>query len=98
METPSRRLDHLGVTQTRRDFNIMSEAKILKPGSLAYAASKIGCSIPTLYKLIGAGKLRSYHIGKAHRVSEQAILDCICLLERERPCTISREHAHYSAG
>jgi hypothetical protein len=33
--------------------------------------------------LIAAGKLRSYHIGRAHRVSEQAIVDCISLLERE---------------
>jgi hypothetical protein len=28
-------------------------------------------------------KLRSYHIGRAHRVSEQAVADCIALLERE---------------
>jgi len=52
-------------------------------GSLKYAATKIGCSLPTLYDLIEAGKLRSYHIGRAHRVSEQAIADCIALLERE---------------
>jgi excisionase family DNA binding protein len=44
---------------------------------------KIGCSLPTLYDLIQAGKLRSYHIGRAHRVSEQAVADCIALLERE---------------
>jgi len=61
----------------------MSKARTLRPGSLAYAAAKIGCSLPTLYQLIAAGKLRSYHIGRAHRVSEQAILDCISLLERE---------------
>jgi excisionase family DNA binding protein len=54
-----------------------------KPGSLKYAAAKIGCSLPTLYELIDAGKLRSYHIGRAHRVGEQAIADCIALLERE---------------
>jgi excisionase family DNA binding protein len=54
-----------------------------KPGSLKHAAAKIGCSVPTLYDLIEAGKLRSYHIGRAHRVSEQAIADCIALLERE---------------
>ena len=52
-------------------------------GSLKYAATKIGCSLPTLYDLIEAGKLRSYHIGRAHRVSEQAVADCIALLERE---------------
>ena len=54
-----------------------------KPGSLKYAAAKIGCSLPTLYDLIATDKLRSYHIGRAHRVSEQAIADCIALLERE---------------
>ena len=54
-----------------------------KPGSLKYAAAKIGCSLPTLYELIAAGKLRSYHIGRAHRVSDQAIADCIALLEQE---------------
>ena len=54
-----------------------------KPSSLKYAAGKIGCSLPTLYELMAAGKLRSYHIGRAHRVSAQAISDCITLLERE---------------
>jgi excisionase family DNA binding protein len=54
-----------------------------KPGSLKYAAAKIGCSLPKVYELITAGKLRSYHIGRAHRVSEQAIADCIALLEQE---------------
>jgi excisionase family DNA binding protein len=61
----------------------MSVAKTYRPNSLTYAARKIGCSLPTLYDLIAAGKLRSYHIGRAHRVSEQAIFDCIALLERE---------------
>jgi excisionase family DNA binding protein len=54
-----------------------------KIGSLKHAAMKIGCSLPTLYDLIQGGKLRSYHIGRAHRVSEQAVADCIALLERE---------------
>jgi len=27
---------------------------------------KIGCSLSTLYDLIQGGKLRSYHIGRAH--------------------------------
>ncbi len=54
-----------------------------KVGSLKYAAMKIGCSLPTLYDLIQGGKLRSYHIGRAHRVSEHAVSDCIALLERE---------------
>jgi hypothetical protein len=28
-------------------------------------------------------KLRSYHVGRAHRVSEDAIRDCVAALERE---------------
>jgi excisionase family DNA binding protein len=59
------------------------EAVRAKIGSLKYAAMKIGCSLPTLYDLIHGGKLRSYHIGRAHRVSDQAVADCIALLERE---------------
>jgi excisionase family DNA binding protein len=62
---------------------MVTKETIPKPGSLKHAAAKIGCSVPTLYDLIEAGKLRSYHIGRAHRVSEQAIADCIALLERE---------------
>jgi excisionase family DNA binding protein len=54
-----------------------------RPGSLAFAAARIGVSLPTLYQLIEAKKLRSYHVGRAHRVSEEAIADCIALLERE---------------
>ena len=69
-----------------------------KVGSLRYAAMKIGCSLPTLYGLIHAGKLRSYHIGRAHRVSEQAVADCIALLEREsaqeRPARCGPPTAH----
>jgi excisionase family DNA binding protein len=54
-----------------------------KPGSLKYAAARLGCSIPTVYQLIAEGRLRSYHFGRAHRVAEDAIRDCIELLERE---------------
>ena len=64
--------------QRRREGTVRA-----KVGSLKYAAMKIGCSLPTLYDLIQGGKLRSYHIGRAHRVSEQAVADCIALLERE---------------
>jgi len=60
-----------------------SELTARKPGSLKYAAARIGVSLPILYALIRAGKLRSYHIGRAHRVSEQSIADCIALLESE---------------
>src|SRR5215468_10472597 len=39
--------------------------------------------VPADGKAVQGGKLRSYHIGRAHRVSEQAVADCIALLERE---------------
>ena len=67
-----------GIVQRREEGTVR-----VKVGSLKYAAMKIGCSLPKLYDLIEAGKLRSYHIGRAHRVSEQAVADCIALLERE---------------
>jgi excisionase family DNA binding protein len=54
-----------------------------KTGSLRHAAARLGCSIPTVYQLIAAGKLRSYRIGRARRVSDDAIRDCVDLLERE---------------
>lgn len=54
-----------------------------KPCSLSNAAARLGCSLPTVYELIGAGTLRSYHIGRAHRVSEEAITDCIRALEAQ---------------
>jgi len=70
----------LGPRYVQRRWERSVQAKV---GSLEYAAMKIGCSLPTLYYLIQGGKLRSYHIGRAHRVSEQAVADCIALLERE---------------
>lgn len=56
--------------QRRREGTVSA-----KVGSLKYAAMKIGCSLPTLYELIEGGKLRSYHIGRAHHVSEQAVAE-----------------------
>jgi excisionase family DNA binding protein len=69
------------------------QIQTVRPGSLKYAAARIGVSLPILYALIKAGKLRSYHIGRAHRVSEQSIADCIALLESEnqdRPASSPR--------
>jgi excisionase family DNA binding protein len=54
-----------------------------QPPSLRYAARTIGVSMPTLYRLISEGKLRSYHVGRAHRVSEDAVRDCVAALEQE---------------
>jgi excisionase family DNA binding protein len=67
----------------RKSESAAHRPKDVRPGSLKYAAGRIGCSLPKLYQLIDDGKLRSYHIGRAHRVSESAIDDCIALLERE---------------
>jgi len=55
----------------------------LKPGSMPYAAAKLGVSLPIVYKLIKEGRLRSYRIGRAHRCSDDAIADCIRSLEAE---------------
>lgn len=54
-----------------------------KPGSLKIAAERIGMSLPTLYKLIDEGKLKTYHVGRAHRVTEASITECIAKLEAE---------------
>ena len=60
-----------------------SRSKAPRAGSLRAAAASIGVSLPTLYELINAGKLRTYHVGRAHRVSGEAVRDCIALLEQE---------------
>jgi excisionase family DNA binding protein len=54
-----------------------------KPQSVDYACSKIGISRPTLYDLINSGKLRTYRVGRARRVSDDAISDCIKTLESD---------------
>jgi excisionase family DNA binding protein len=57
----------------------------LRPGSIPYASAKLGVSLPTTYKLIKQGYLRTYRIGRAHRCTDEAIADCIRTLEGE--CT-----------
>lgn len=52
-------------------------------GRIPHAARRLAVSIPTTYRLIAEGKLRSYKIGRAHRVSDLAIADCIALLEQQ---------------
>ena len=68
-------------------------AKSIKPFTVEYACTKMGVSIPTIYKFIREGKLRTYKIGpRGRRISDLAIADCIALLETEdnklapRPC------------
>lgn len=65
----------------------MSATKIdaPKPGTLKHAAAIIGVSLPTVYELINSGKLRTYHVGRAHRVTGEAIAECVKLLETEKP-------------
>jgi excisionase family DNA binding protein len=52
--------------------------------TIAWAAAELGYSVPTVRKLIAAGKLRAYGTGHQTRVSEQAVRDCIAQLEQER--------------
>jgi excisionase family DNA binding protein len=55
-----------------------------KPHSIAYACEQIGVSKPTIYALMRAKKLRTYLVGdRGRRVSDEAISDCIRLLEAE---------------
>jgi excisionase family DNA binding protein len=60
-----------------------SRSKAPRPGSLKRAAEQLGISLPSVYVLIRSGKLRTYHVGRAHRVSDEAIRECVALLERE---------------
>jgi excisionase family DNA binding protein len=61
----------------------MSRQNADAPASLKAAAARIGVSLPTLYCLIDSGKLRTYHVGRAHRVTYEAVRDCIARLEQE---------------
>ena len=54
-----------------------------RPNSMLHAAKRIAVSIPTTYRLIAEGKLRTYKIGRARRVTDAAIDVCIATLERE---------------
>jgi excisionase family DNA binding protein len=54
-----------------------------KPQSVEYACMKIGISRPTLYDLMNSGKLRTYKVGRARRISDEAIRACVALLEAE---------------
>jgi excisionase family DNA binding protein len=56
---------------------------VKNPQSVEYACAKIGISRATLYGLINSGKLRSYKVGRARRVSDEAITDCVKALEAD---------------
>lgn len=54
-----------------------------KPFSVAYGCARMGISVPTFYDLVNSGKLRTHKIGRARRVTDAAIDECIALLESE---------------
>jgi hypothetical protein len=57
--------------------------KAPRPGTIRWAADRLHYSVPVTRGLIAAGKLRAYGSGHKTRISDQAIADCIALLERE---------------
>jgi excisionase family DNA binding protein len=64
-------------------MTISTRSNSPKPQSVDYACEKIGISRPTLYDLINSGKLRTYRVGRARRVSDEAIRECVATLEAE---------------
>lgn len=60
-----------------------TKAKPSRPGTIRWAAERLNYCVPTTRGLIAAGKLRTYGTGHKTRITEQAIADCIALLERE---------------
>ncbi|MEX2342799.1 MAG: helix-turn-helix domain-containing protein [Steroidobacteraceae bacterium] len=64
-----------------------------KPGSMPYAARRIGVSTPTAYKLVREGKLRAAKCGRRTLVSDAAIADCLALLERDHPLRLPSQAA-----
>ena len=54
-----------------------------KAHNLRQVAERLGVTLPTVYKLIRDQKLRTFHVGTAHRVSDEALRDCIKHLEAE---------------
>jgi excisionase family DNA binding protein len=71
----------------------MAASPANKPGTVPHAARRLGISIPTVYKLIGQGYLRAYKVGRATRISEEAIADCVRTLERECPVRLHQRTA-----
>jgi excisionase family DNA binding protein len=54
-----------------------------KAHTLQWAAQQLGVTLPAVYKLIRDRKLRTFHVGTAHRVSDDALRECIRHLEAE---------------
>lgn len=51
--------------------------------SPAEARALLSVSMPTLYKAINSGKLRSFKVGTARRISHKALHDFIATSEKE---------------
>ena len=64
--------------------SVAVEAKPPRRLTIKWAAEQLGYSVPFTRQLIADGKLRAYGAGHATRISEQAIRDCVALLEKER--------------
>ena len=61
----------------------MTESVFLRPGSMSWAAAKLGVSLPITYRLVREGRLRTYQIGRARRCTDEAVSECIKTLEAE---------------
>jgi excisionase family DNA binding protein len=61
----------------------MSPKRPMRRGTIRWACDQLGYSHPIVRGLIRSGKLRTYGTGHSTRISDQAIADCIALLEQE---------------
>ena len=61
------------------------KAKAPKRFTVGYAAQRLSISIPLVYKLLNEGHLRAFKVGRATRITDAAIDECIKTLEREQP-------------
>jgi excisionase family DNA binding protein len=74
-------------TPSTRDAarSISSSVNAPVAGSVRHAAARLGVTPPTIYALIAAGKLRAYKIGRATRITDEAIADYIRAAEAACP-------------
>ncbi len=73
----------------RAEDCFVNTQKTPRPGSVPYAAQRLGCTAPVVYAYIKSGKLRHYRVSMRPgskgdiRITNEAIADCIAELERE---------------
>lgn len=63
--------------------------KPVRPHTVEWAAEQLGVSVPIVYRLISAQKLRSYKVGKCRRISAAAVAECIRALEAETAAQVA---------